>query len=82
MLVSQSSKTVFIAPTFDPVKMTVDSKDDRIVLVKRKKHHIDLARFMNDINPESVFQKTVEAKNTLRSQSGLSRKKARLKTSK
>ena len=79
--ISENSKTVFIAPpTFDPVKDDpFDSKDDRIVLVKRKKHHIDLARFMNDINPESVFQKTVEAKNELRSQSGLSRKKSQIK---
>ncbi|SVA71580.1 uncharacterized protein METZ01_LOCUS124434 [marine metagenome] len=79
--ISDNSKTVFIAPPiFDPKEDDpFDSKDDRIVLVKRKKHHIDLAVFMNDINPESCHQQSVETKTRLRSEAGLSKKNSQIK---
>ena len=80
--ISDNSKTVFIAPpTFDPEEDDpFDSKDDRIVLVKRKKHHIDLAVFMNDINPESCHQQSVETKTRLRSEAGLSKRNIQKKS--
>ena len=78
--VADNSKLIFIAPpTFeDGTHDPFSAPADRIVRVSGITETLDLAKLMNDISPEVVYEKSNEHKNKLRTQRGFKAKKERL----
>lgn len=80
--VADNTKLIFISPpdftdpTLDPFK----TPEDRIAVVTRGAHTLDLAALVSHLNPELVFNEGNELKETLRERAGLKKRQPKMTT--
>lgn len=82
--VADNSKLIFIAPPEFPADQSVQNPftddNDRIVLVSRARHAVDLAALMANISPEQTFEEGQALKDKLREDLGVKKKAAKIQT--